>query len=110
MAYVGINAVQAHVRYNGTNNTITSDYNISSLTDVNTGRHWVNFTTNMSDANYSVVTGVTKQGNSDNSDQKVCVGGIGAREPATNRFPLSTCAGTASMQDVAIVCAAVFND
>jgi hypothetical protein len=47
---------KAWVNFNGTTSpgTIRSSYNVSSVTRIATGRYSVNFTTPMTDANYSV--------------------------------------------------------
>lgn len=52
------NACKARVRFKGTGTvTILSSYNVSSITDNATGNYTVNFTTALSDANYSFVFG-----------------------------------------------------
>ena len=51
-----INAVNAWVNFNGTGTVaIRASYNVSSITDGGTGAYTVNFTTALSDANYSLV-------------------------------------------------------
>jgi len=46
------------VQFDGRNTpSITDSFNVSSITDNGTGDYDVNFSTNMSNANYSVVTG-----------------------------------------------------
>jgi hypothetical protein len=53
------NAVNAWVNFNGTGTVaIRASYNVSSITDNGTGDYTVNFTNAMTDANYSVSTGV----------------------------------------------------
>lgn len=50
----GGNAVKAWVNFNGTSTvSITASYNVSSITDNGTGNYTLNFTTAISDANYS---------------------------------------------------------
>lgn len=52
---------RAWVNFNGTGVVaIRASGNVSSITDNGTGDYTVNFTTAMSDANYSVVTGGTR--------------------------------------------------
>lgn len=52
----GGNAVKAWVNFNGTGTVaIRASYNVSSITDNGTGDYTVNFTTAISDANYSTV-------------------------------------------------------
>jgi hypothetical protein len=46
---------KAWANFNGTNGTIRSSFNISSITYNATGDYTVNFTTAMSDTNYSIV-------------------------------------------------------
>ena len=55
----GQQAVKAWVNFNGTGTVaIRAGYNVSSISDNGTGDYTVNFTTAMSDANYSVPLGV----------------------------------------------------
>ena len=50
-------SAKAWVNFNGTGTVaIRASYNVSSITDNGTGNYTVNFTTAMSDANYSVVS------------------------------------------------------
>ena len=52
------NPVRAWVNFNGTGTVaIRASYNVTSITDNNTGQYTVNFTNAMPDANYSTVTG-----------------------------------------------------
>jgi hypothetical protein len=54
-------SARAWVNFNGTGTVaIRASGNVSSITDNGTGDYTVNFTTAMSDANYSVVTGGTR--------------------------------------------------
>ena len=51
----GQQAVKAWVNFDGTGTvSIRAGYNVSSITDNGTGDHTVNFTTAMTDANYSI--------------------------------------------------------
>jgi hypothetical protein len=48
---------RAWVNFNGTGTVaIRASFNVSSITDNNTGNYYVNFTTAMSDVNYAIVT------------------------------------------------------
>jgi hypothetical protein len=47
---------QAWINYNGVTNTILGSYNVSTIADRGTGKHTVNFTTNMSNANYAALS------------------------------------------------------
>jgi exopolysaccharide biosynthesis protein len=60
-AYSGI--AKAWCAYNGTTQTVSASFNISSVTYNSTGNYTYNFTTAMSDANFSVVA-TNDQGNS----------------------------------------------
>ena len=54
----GINQARiakAWINYNGTTASIRDSYNIGSITDNGTGQHTINYSTAMSDANYSIV-------------------------------------------------------
>ena len=53
----GINQARiakAWINYNGTTASIRDSYNIASITDNGTGQHTINYSTAMSDANYSI--------------------------------------------------------
>ena len=60
----GAQAVKAWVNFNGTGTVaIRASYNVTSITDNNTGDYTVNFTTALQDANYAVTTiGPTNSG------------------------------------------------
>ena len=54
--------VKAWVNFNGTGTVaIRDDFNVSSITDNGTGLYTVNFTTDMANSNYAVVTGGTRE-------------------------------------------------
>jgi len=58
MAFNGEGAVQLWLNYNGSNNSINDDYNVSSVTDEATGQYTVNSTSGtFSNSNYAIVTG-----------------------------------------------------
>jgi hypothetical protein len=50
---------KAWVNYNGSAQTVTGSFNVSSVTYVSTGNYTVNFTTAMPNANYCAVVGAT---------------------------------------------------
>ena len=57
---------KAWVNFNGTSTVaIRASYNVSSITDNGTGNYTVNFTTNLADANYSIVYGAAHDGFTD---------------------------------------------
>ena len=52
----GVNDAKAWVKFNGTGTpAISASFNVSSITDQATGQYEINFTTAMSDVNYSSV-------------------------------------------------------
>jgi hypothetical protein len=54
---VNSGVAKAWVNFNGSTDVILSSFNVTSLTNVGTGRHTINFTTAFNDTNYCVVTG-----------------------------------------------------
>ena len=110
-AGIAAGTAKAWISFNGTGTpSITQSFNVSSITDVNTGRFNINLTNAVS-ATACVVVGVAKQGDADNGDQKICVGSFNAsRLPTTSSFPLTIVSGTASLEDVGYIAAAVFSD
>ena len=56
-------SAKAWVNFNGTGTVaIRGSYNVSSITDVNTGFYTINFTTAMPDANYGAIGSVFDNG------------------------------------------------
>ena len=56
-ALVNKQVCKAWVNFNGIGTVAIRDsFNVSSVTDINVGRYGVNFTNNMTDANYSIVS------------------------------------------------------
>jgi len=47
-------ACRAWVNFDGTNTTIRDSGNVSSITDIATGRYFINLTSNMPDSNYAI--------------------------------------------------------
>ena len=72
---------RAWVNFDGTGTVaIRASGNVSSITDRNTGRYTVNFTTAMPDANYSAVIYNNAQGTTDgDSFSNDLLGGAGSR-------------------------------
>ena len=56
-AYLGI--AKAWAQFNGTAGTVTTGFNVSSVTHVSTGLYQINFSTAMPTANYAVVSAVS---------------------------------------------------
>lgn len=107
----GGNAVKAWANFNGTGTVaIRASYNVSSITDNGTGDYTVNFTTALSDANYSAVANCTTNNafsvqfvsmfNSVVSNANVA--------PTTSAFRLSTRESSGSGRDEEYILVTVF--
>jgi hypothetical protein len=98
---------RAWVNFNGTGTVaIRASGNVSSITDDNTGRYTVNFTTAMPDSDYSVA-GVCQRGSSDsNGDFVLPLNGT----ISTSGVQVGTRSTTAvsTFVDAAVVCVSVF--
>jgi hypothetical protein len=98
------NTCRAWVNFNGTGTVaIRADFNVSSITDNNTGDYTVNFTTAMPDTNYARVasagTGSTTAGYSTGMNS-ISTGSVGLSTVLTG--------GSNVLADVAHVMCAVF--
>jgi len=96
---------RAWVNFNGTGTVaIRASFNVSSITDNGTGNYTVNFTTALSDANYSAVGmtqgGVTGPTNSSRSLNPISL--------LTTSVQVVNTAGAGSAEDSPIVCVSVF--
>ena len=60
-------AAKAWSNYNQVTPAVTGSFNLTSVTDVSTGKHTVNFTSSMSDTTYAVATYVRRDNDGDNS-------------------------------------------
>ena len=99
----GIYACRAWVNFNGTSTVaIRGSGNVSSITDNGTGDYTINFTTAMSDANYSsVVSG-------GNKNSGYTVGTSEASAPTSSSFRVLNSYPGVAVQDANYVFAAVF--
>ena len=89
----GGNAVKAWVNFNGTGTVaIRASFNVSSITDVATGRYLVNFTTAMSDSNY-VGVGLSRRDSGPDAQFVTSIDGQSAAQTASV-FPV--CCGFGS--------------
>jgi hypothetical protein len=94
---------QAWVNFNGTSTVaIRAALNVTSITDNGTGDYTLNFTTAMTDANYSVVGSAGNTDNSLNAYPAVPT----ALTTTTARIGVASTGGTGS--DRSQVCCAVF--
>jgi len=98
-ASVGGQLCRAWVNFNGTGTVaIRASYNVSSITDVNTGQYDINFSTAMPDANYCIASDFGNQTS----------GGTAAGTLATGSFTVITMNGNFALEDRSIVFASVF--
>jgi hypothetical protein len=97
---------KAWVQYNGVTQTITSSFNVSSVTYVSTGRYTINFTTAMPNANYVPVG----TGYNDNSLYTLNLYVSEASPPSTTSFQVQcNQTNTGTMFNSARVYCAVFS-
>lgn len=105
---------KAWVNYNGSAQTIRGSFNVSSLTRTAAGYYTVNFTTAMSDANYSAVAGA-QINSSSNFLTTFIFGNPNApyyTAPTTSGFTVLTTGsfGTAAQSDPVYLTVAVFGN
>jgi hypothetical protein len=103
----GINySCRAWVNFNGAGTVaIRASGNVSSITDNGVGDYTVNFTTAMSDVNYSAVTGGTT---TDETSANNPYTGPGVASPATGSIKVFTGSNTTAKDDWIRVCVAIF--
>jgi hypothetical protein len=87
---------KAWVNFNGTTGAVRASYNVGSVTRVATGQYTINFTSALSDANYSAVAS-TSWGSSANAFTAMFYQG-GVQAPTTTSFKIET-RGGGSLQD-----------
>ena len=106
-ATVGV--CRAWVNFNGTGTVaIRASFNVTSITDNGTGDYTVNFTTAMSDANYSYV-GVCRRNNATARDTALAQGSAATYDSFTTSFRFLTFTTDAgSVEDPLTVCISVF--
>jgi hypothetical protein len=94
------------VNFNGTGTVaIRASFNVSSITDNGTGDYTVNFTTAMSDANYSI----SGSGGAATADNRVLVGQGLSQTSATGSCRIATSNSTnATLTDFDRVYVAIF--
>lgn len=95
---------KAWINFNGTGTVaIRDDFNVTSITDGGTANYTINFTTNMSNANYvAVVSSLMTGSNSFAAYERI-------DNLTTSSFQIRT-VHSASFQDIDLICAAVFGD
>jgi hypothetical protein len=103
----------AWVNFNGTGTVaIRSSYNVSSITDNGTGDYTVNFTTALSDANYSDIACIRNDpANGANANGNAVIGKAGGAAPSTTSCPIVTGApSNATAYDYTSISLAVFGN
>jgi hypothetical protein len=104
-------SAKAWVNFNGTGTVaIRRGFNVSSITDNGTGNYTVNFTTAMTDANYTVVLQSTGFSLANIGGNIVIAGAYttGANLKSTTQLQLQTFANTTAVYDYAEINVAVF--
>lgn len=105
-AWVNFDGTHGTSPYTIANNGIRDSFNVSSVTDVTTGRYTVNLTTAMSNSNYCVISSghlfeTTVTGNARE---------VGANNLTTSSYMLNVTYNGSTNQDAANVFSAVFGD
>jgi hypothetical protein len=105
-------SARAWVNFNGTGTVaIRASGNVSSITDNGTGDYTVNFTTAMSDANYSAA-GAVRQNDSGGAQvmrvMSINAAGLLSAAMATTSLRVSTCFQNGGLEDSQVVCVSVF--
>ena len=94
------------VNFNGGTAASRDSHNVASLTDIATGNFTVNFTNNMSSANYSIAGA----GGSSVSNNSLLNVSAPAPEIATSGVGLDVTYVHGTADDAALICASVFGD
>ena len=98
---------KAWVNFNGTGTVaIRASYNVSSITDNGTGLYTINFTTAMSDVNYSVCATSSWEPTAPNAPGTVGPSTSGTY--STSAIRLSSGQGTATLFDSPLIMAQIF--
>ena len=100
---------KAWVNFNGSGTVaIRGSGNVSSITDNGTGKYTVNFSTSMTDANYSVSTAIRKRDTNDDGNMGVVLGSTNTTYSSSG-FRLTTrYFSNEGLQDAELVCASIF--
>jgi hypothetical protein len=99
---------RAWVNFDGTGTpAIRASGNVTSITDVGTGKYDVNFTTAFSDANYAALLSARKTGSDDDANF-IGTTGTSDRAPTTSSCPITTCLTNFTPFDYVSVYLAVF--
>ena len=104
----GATTCKAWVNFNGTGTVAIRDsYNVSSITDLSTGKYRVNMTNAMANVNYSATVTASADGGDYTWFNGACTFGTAF---ATTWFDLYTVKDWATLYDTDIITAVVFGD
>lgn len=101
-------SAKAWVNFNGSNGSIRTSYNVSSVVKNTTGDYTVNFTNSLADADYDV------NGNTSYGPTRACIvslfmqSGGGAVTPTSSSFRFMTLDSANNAQDLTYVCLSIF--
>jgi hypothetical protein len=99
------NSLRAWILFNGSGTpAIRASFNVTSLTDTSTGTYFVNFTTAMTDANYSVCGTAASPG----ASYGILSPYNGATAQTTTAVPISTLNLASSVYDHTYISVAIF--
>jgi len=101
---------RAWVNFNGTGTVaIRASGNVSSITDIATGRYTINLTTAMPDANYSVTASASSTASNAALAVQIFTGAPwSVSAPTTSSFSIVTPVSTTNATDLEYVCLSVF--
>lgn len=100
-------SAKAWVNFNGTGTVaIRAAFNVSSITDNGTGDYTVNFTTAMTDANYSISGSATLLTSGANAPRILAPFDVNTQTTGSSR--VRTGDDTGAVTDMALVCVQIF--
>jgi hypothetical protein len=94
-------SAKAWVRYNGSAQTVTSSYNVSSVTYNSTGRYTINFTNAFANSNYTMAGSAASNGDFPAS--------AGMNSPTTTNCQIYLSQHNVGAVDRVFTCATFFN-
>ena len=100
-------SAKAWVNFNGTNLSIRSSYNVSSITDVDDGKYRANFSSGMGNGNYCVTACCSKDNTDDDANFTFAVGAVG-NLPTSSYVPFTYTSG--GLRDTSAIYIAAFAD
>ena len=103
---------KAWTQFTGTGTVaIDGSHNVSSITDVATGKYIVNFSNNMANANYAMFTASNGHANGDSSWDNMDRNSYAIYDQTTSGFSMAGYVqASGSYRDSSLICALVFGD